>query len=428
MPMQPRDALPSSPIASGRRPILQSVLLISLAFAPGLTCAAEPAVTHVRSGTWQATDFRDPANPGCSIGGPGSVPGGRLIMGANRLRPDPMNLIVRKTGWAIPEGAPVQVQATFPGGSSLLFSGRGKGQAIEIDVPAGQMRDWVHGLTASAAMQLSFAGTEPPWVFDLTGTSVVINAMDDCFRTHGITGVAPPFNQQFAGPPTQLFAAPPSTQPFAYAPQSQPYAAVVPLPGDGGQTGSTKKRFGPLPPSDPAMDAEPAAAQASPRIMPPRDADAMPDDEAALLVAVEAARRQYQMAANDMARGSARPTRAQDICRTIPSPAVSGWVGTIAALSTNSEGKGVLSIQIAPRVLVKTWSNAVSDYGDGTLIDPASPLFRAASLLQAGQRVRFSASLIPDRTDCFREASTSLAGSIAEPEFIMRLEDIQAIP
>ena len=154
----------------------------------------------------------------------------------------------------------------------------------------------------------------------------------------------------------------------------------------------------------------------------------MPDDEAALLAAVDAARQQYRAAPNDMARGSARPTRAQAICRAVPSPAVSGWVGTVAALSTNSEGKGVLSIQVAPGVLVKTWNNAVSDYGDGTLIDPASPLFQAASRLQVGQRVRFSASLVPDRTDCYREGSMSLAGSITAPEFIMRLEAIQAAP
>ena len=52
-----------------------------LAFAPALALAAEPAVTHTKAGAWQSTDFRDPANSGCSIGGLGSMAGGRLIMG-----------------------------------------------------------------------------------------------------------------------------------------------------------------------------------------------------------------------------------------------------------------------------------------------------------------------------------------------------------
>ena len=431
------------------------VLVFALALVSTPAHAAEPPVTHVKAGAWQATTFRDLANPGCSIGGPGSMPGSRLIMGANRRRPDPMSLIVRKPGWAIPDGTPVQVQAAFPDGATQRFTGRGNGAAIEINLDAGQVPDWVHALTASPAMQLTFGGTEPPWVFDLTGTTAVINAMGDCFRGLGIAGVAPPFSLAFAEAPTQPFAAGPGTQPYAAAPSTQPYAGAQPFaaapPGDAGGAG-TKKRFGPAP-ADPAEADGPAASRPSPKTNPnaepaaqaplrpappsapppaTRATDAMPDampgDEAAMLAAVEAARRQYRAAANDMARGAARPTRAQDICRAVPSPAVSGWVGTVATLDTNGEGKGVIAIQLAPGVVVKTWNNKVSDYGDGTLIDPASPLFQAASALRVGERVRFSASLIQDRTDCYREASLTLAGSIDAPAFIMRLEAIQAAP
>lgn len=447
-PMRPRPLCISTHVA------LRAALL-ALALLPVPASAAEPPVTHVKAGAWQATTFRDPANPGCSIGGPGSMPGSRLIMGANRRRPNPMSLIIRKPGWAIPDGTQVQVQAAFPDGATRRFTGRGNGAVVEINLDASQVPDWVHALTASPAMQLTFGGTEPPWVFDLTGTTAVINAMGDCFRGLGIAGVAPPFSLAFAEAPTQPYAAGPGTQPYAAPPPTQPYAGAQPfaaappaLPGDGDGTG-IKKRFGPAP-ADPAAEADgPAAsgpfvktspnaepaAEAPFRPAPPsaprpaaRATDAMPEDEAALLAAIEAARRQYRAAANDMARGAARPTRAQDICQAVPSPAVSGWVGTVATLDTNGEGKGVIAIQLAPGVVVKTWNNKVSDYGDGTLIDPASPLFRAASALRVGERVRFSASLIQDRTDCFREASLTLAGSIDAPEFIMRLEAIQAVP
>lgn len=395
--------------------------LLVLALAPTLATAAEPAVTHVKAGVWQATNFRDPANPGCSIGGPGSMPGGRLIMGANRRRPDPMNLIVRKAGWAIPDGTPVTVQAAFPDGTTMRFTGRGKGQNIEVDMPAGQLRDWVHGLTASAAMQLSFGGSEPPWTFDLTGTSVVINAMDDCFRGHGITGVAPPFDAASSG--TQPFGVPGATQPFGAPAPSRPPSAAPP-PDDAG--GGRKQRFGPAAPLD--LDDADADARASPAQPSPPVRGALPGDQAAFLAAIEDARRSYRAAPDDLARGSVRPGRAAALCRAVPSPDVRDWVGTVAAVGASPEGKGTLSLQLAPGVTARTWGTAASDYGDGTLIEPSSPLFPAVTSLRAGQRVRFSASLVPDRADCFREAGTSLSGSMTAPEFIMRLEAVQAAP
>ena len=36
--------------------------------------------------------------------------------------------------------------------------------------------------------------TEPPWTFDLTGTTKVVNAMGDCFATHHIMSVGAPFS------------------------------------------------------------------------------------------------------------------------------------------------------------------------------------------------------------------------------------------
>ena len=156
-------------------------------------------------------------------------------------------------------------------------------------------------------------------------------------------------------------------------------------------------------------------------------ADGMASDEAAFIAAIQAARQQYKSAANDMAKGAARPVRAQAICRAVVSPAVSGWSGTVSDLTTNGDGKGVIAIRIAADVSLKTWSNSLSDIGDHTLIDPGSSLFQTAAGLRTGQKVRFSATLIPYPTDCYREGSLTMDGSIAEPEFIMRLTAIQAV-
>ena len=87
--------------------------------------APAPVVSHVVSGQWQSTDFSDPSNPGRSMGGSGPVPGSRLIMGASRLHPDPMNLFVRRTGWPIPSGSRIKIVATFPDGASMDLAGTG---------------------------------------------------------------------------------------------------------------------------------------------------------------------------------------------------------------------------------------------------------------------------------------------------------------
>jgi hypothetical protein len=201
--------------------------------APGIAIAVAVAgipgslraqVTHVVANSWQSTDFQNPDNPGCSIGADGSITGGRLIMGASQRRPAPMSLVIRKTGWAIPAGTRVSVRATFPDESVMDLAGVGKGQAIEIALDGNQLRDWVHSLTANLNMQLTFAGSEPPWQYDLTGTTEVVNAMDDCFAAHQINGVGPPFSGAFSANAGQAV---PGTQPFS-APTQAPAPLIIP--------------------------------------------------------------------------------------------------------------------------------------------------------------------------------------------------------
>lgn len=195
---------------------------LAVAGIPGTSSAQ---VTHVVANAWQSTDFQDPANPGCSIGADGSVAGGRLIMGASQRRPAPMSLVIRKTAWIMPAGSRVSVRAVFPDGSSMDLTGRGRGQAVEIDLDGNQLRDWVHYLTANPNMQLVFSGSEPTWQFDLTGTTKVVNAMGDCFAAHHIEGVGPPFSGAFSANAGQ---AAPATQPSS-APTQAPALENLPM-------------------------------------------------------------------------------------------------------------------------------------------------------------------------------------------------------
>ncbi len=153
----------------------------------------------------------------------------------------------------------------------------------------------------------------------------------------------------------------------------------------------------------------------------------MPPAQVALIESVESARRQYAAGANDMAKGAARPARAQSICRALSGLMVDDWVGRVKILSTNSDGKGVLGVEIGTKINVKTWNNALSDVADRTLIEPSTQLFSYASSLRQGQIVRFSGTFFRSETDCIEESSISLSGSIREPDFVFRFNSVSAV-
>ena len=106
-----------------------------------------------------------------------------------------------------------------------------------------------------------------------------------------------------------------------------------------------------------------------------------------------------------MAQGAARPARAKEICAAFKDLQVSKWLGEVETLSSNTDGLGVLSIQIAQGISIKTWNNALSDSEDRTLIDPDSTVFKQAIALKKGQKVTFGGQFFRNPTDCIREGS-----------------------
>ncbi len=135
----------------------------------------------------------------------------------------------------------------------------------------------------------------------------------------------------------------------------------------------------------------------------------------------------FNVAANDMAKGASRPTRAGALCAALPSAQISNWIGRVETLSSNSDGFGVLGIEIAPDVVLKTWNNSFSDAGERTLLQPDGRVFLAASALSKGRLVRFSGTLFRSSADCFHDPSMTQYGSMTNPEFVFRFSDIEAI-
>jgi hypothetical protein len=123
----------------------------------------------------------------------------------------------------------------------------------------------------------------------------------------------------------------------------------------------------------------------------------------------------YNSAPNEMAQGALRPARARAICRALPDRAATDWVGSIERLSSNNEGKGVLSVRISDSVTVRTMNNAFSDIEYNTLIPVGSRLQQEAMALHEGQRVVFSGSFVPNDDDCIMETSLTVSGDMTEP-------------
>ncbi len=143
--------------------------------------------------------------------------------------------------------------------------------------------------------------------------------------------------------------------------------------------------------------------------------------------AVGNAKTKYGAASNDFQRGATRPDPAEAVCTALKGVAVKDWVGKVDQLTTNSDGKGVLGLEIADGVRVSTWNNAMSDIGSDTLIEPGAAMYRSMGTVEKGDYVRFSGRFLRSDVDCIQEQSVTMDGSMRYPEFTFRFGDIRRI-
>lgn len=171
-----------------------------------------------------------------------------------------------------------------------------------------------------------------------------------------------------------------------------------------------------------AVAAAPVAGNTvTPRVVAP----AMPTDQSALVQINQAVHEKLRAATNDLQKGALRPWRGKATCMNIKTTAAKDWVGTLEMLSTNNDGKGVVKIVIGDDLAVKTWNNALSDVGSDTLIEPGSSLYEKIVSLNEGDTVVFSGHFFQSDVDCLQEGSVTLSGSLSDPEYIMRFDDIR---
>lgn len=140
----------------------------------------------------------------------------------------------------------------------------------------------------------------------------------------------------------------------------------------------------------------------------------------AFIEAVRVSQQEAKSVDNDMQLGGVKGKRDRAICQVV---APKFWVGTIKTLDSNSDGKGVLEVEIAPGIVVGTWNNALSDIMDETLLAPGTPVFENAARLKRGSQVVFTGAFRPDpdpNAGCIRDRGMTLRGKVQEPSFIFR--------
>jgi hypothetical protein len=203
--------------------------------------------------------------------------------------------------------------------------------------------------------------------------------------------------------------------PNVITPNVAPAAPFAPRPGYGVPMAAR--------PNVPA----PAAPAPAPAAAPTTMVGAAPPAQEAFVKAVDEARQSYAGALNDMVRGVARPRRAEALCRAVPKARLENWVGKLAMLGSSPGGRGMLAIEVSPKLTFATNRSDAADERDKTMIDVRSPLFGAAAVLAVGDRVQFSGALLPGGEDCFKEVGKDIAATMTQPEFILRLDAIKKV-
>jgi hypothetical protein len=170
-----------------------------------------------------------------------------------------------------------------------------------------------------------------------------------------------------------------------------------------------------------------SSASSEPAKLDPIDAK-RPENQARFIEIVSAARTKSKDADNDMQRGAAKSERDKNVCALLKNMKVKDWTGKITKITSNSDGKGVIEVEIAKNITVKTWNNALSDMGDHTLIEPGSKFFDFVASLKRGNIIQFSGNFFRGTSgDCLKESSLGLRGKVEDPEFIFNFMEIGTI-
>lgn len=154
---------------------------------------------------------------------------------------------------------------------------------------------------------------------------------------------------------------------------------------------------------------------------------AMPKVEKDFIALIKKYMEQFDGAANELQQSALRNNRKIEISKLMKSKTIKSWTGTINNMTTTTEGKAHVSIQIAPEIEIMNMNNSFSDLNTNSLIDMNSQIYKDLINMAQGQKVIFSCQLLPDERDYIQEMSLTIAGSMQEPTFICKFDSIKPL-
>ncbi|MBD1147203.1 hypothetical protein IDH28_00035 [Pelagibacterales bacterium SAG-MED31] len=119
---------------------------------------------------------------------------------------------------------------------------------------------------------------------------------------------------------------------------------------------------------------------------------------------------------NDLKVNKILLDRNELLCGTTP-PIINNWKGKIKEITTNMQGKGILSVIIDKGIFIQTWNNAFSDLFDNTLIETDSKVYTQLLELNKGDSILFSGDFIENSSECFGTQNLTNKSKISKPEF-----------
>jgi endogenous inhibitor of DNA gyrase (YacG/DUF329 family) len=154
---------------------------------------------------------------------------------------------------------------------------------------------------------------------------------------------------------------------------------------------------------------------------------AIPPEQELFINTIEKYVNGFRSAKNELQQSALRDQRKDELAKLMSGRSVSSWVGKISQLKTNTEGKAILSIRIAPDIEIKTWNNALSDINSNTLIAKGTGLYAVLLNLSQGEQVEFSGSFFSSETDFIEESSMTIQGSMRNPEFLFKFKSVKPL-
>lgn len=188
--------------------------------------------------------------------------------------------------------------------------------------------------------------------------------------------------------------------------------------GDSEESGSTSETASSSPSSTPAeetpAEAEPAGGEFGD----------YPADQAAFVKVIEKAKEAIDAAETDLQESVALRARDKQLCALLTGNRATNWTGIIENVGANGEGKAYVYVEIADRVKVITWNNALSDFSDDTLIPTSSKFFDKLVAMKKGDLVTFSATLLKSSNSCLKKGNLLEFFYGQRPEFVARFSDV----